>query len=108
MSGFCETILSSYLDEFIEERLNNENYADDLSDAIHKFADETACVMNHQNKMIIIDACGGVFKCLKDYQNEYGEFDFDKSDALCYSTLVYLCIHNYINENYDDPESEAD
>ena len=102
MSDERSTILHIYLQDFIEERLENENYTDDLHDAIHEFADETACAMTHENKMLIINSCGGVFKCLKQYCAEYGEFDFNKSDDICYSTLVYLCMSEYINENYED------
>jgi len=105
MSGYYETVLSGYLEDFIE---NRECYTCDCSDAIHEYCDGTTSGMKHQNMMNIIDACGGVFKCIKDYIDEYGEFDFNRPEYDCNATLVYLCISNYINENYDDPESEAD
>ena len=108
MSGYRSTVLSAYLDEFMDERLNNETYADDLSDAIHEYCDETVRGIQHQNMMNIIDSCGGVFKCIKNYIDEYGEFDFDRPEYDCNATLVYLCISNYINENYEDAISQDD
>ena len=105
MSGYRSTVLSGYLEDFIE---NRECYTCDCSDAIHEYCDATACGMKHQDMMNIIDACGGVFKCIKNYIDEYGEFNFDRPEYDCNATLVYCCMADYINENYDDPESEAD
>ncbi len=99
MSGYRSTVLSGYLEDFIE---NRECYNCDCS------CDATACGMKHQDMMNIIDCCGGVFKCIKNYIDEYGEFNFDRPEYDCNATLVYCCMADYINENYDDPESEAD
>jgi hypothetical protein len=105
MSGYRETVLSGYLEDFIE---NRECYNCDCSDAIHEYCDATACGMKHQDMMNIIDCCGGVFKCIKNYIDEYGEFDFDRPEYDCNATLVYYCMANYINENYEDAISQDD
>ena len=106
MSAYRDNVLSSYLDDFIE---NRECYSgSDCSDAIHEYCDGTACGMKHKDMMDIIDCCGGVFKCIKDYIDNYGEFDFDRPEYDCNNTLVYCCLSDYINEKYQDPESESD
>ena len=103
MSGYRETVLSSYLEDFID---NRECYICDCHDAIHEYCDGTVSGMKHKDMMNIIDSCGGVFKCIKDYIDNYGEFDFNRPEYDCNATLVYLCISDYISQHYEDPESD--
>jgi hypothetical protein len=106
MSGFRETVLSGYLEDFIE---NREWYSgSDCNNAIHEYCDGTAAAMKHKDTINIIDSCDGVFKCIKNYIDEYGEFDFDLPEYNCNASLVYCCMADYIHQNYQDVESESD
>jgi hypothetical protein len=98
-------MLNEYLEEFINSRTE---YEDDTNDAIHIFTDNIVSSLRLLECTVIIDSCGGVIKCIKNYINNYGEMDFDKDESKIYRTLCYLCINDYITENYTDAESDND
>ena len=62
MSAFRETVMSAYLEEFIE---NRECYNCDCSDAIHEYCDGTAAGMQYRDMMNIIDSMVGFLSVLK-------------------------------------------
>jgi len=95
-------VLPAYLDEFVNERLENENYADDLNDAIHEYCDGIVYGMQIKDMEAIINSCGGIFNCIKNYIDEYGEMDFSKPEYDLYMQLAYVCIADYIHQNYED------
>jgi hypothetical protein len=96
------SVLPAYLDEFLELR---DVYDDDFSDALHQYCDGTVCGMQVKDMEAIFNSCGGVFKCIKNYIDEYGELDFSEPQYDLQMKLAYVCILNYINENIEDAVS---
>jgi hypothetical protein len=83
------SVLPAYLDEFLELR---DVYDDDFSDALHEYCDGTVYGMQVKDMEAIINSCGGIFKCIKNYIDEYGEMDFTKPEYDLYMQLAYVCI----------------
>ena len=98
-------MLNEYLEEFIDSRTE---YDDDTYDAIHTYTDNTVSAMKRLECIAIIELCGGVIKCIKNYRNEFGDIDFDEDEYKIYRTLCYFCIYEYITDNYTDAESDND
>ena len=98
-------MLKEYLEEFID---NRTEYDDDTYDAIHNYCDITVSNMKRLETMAIIDSCGGIIKCIKNYQNNFDNIDFNDDEYKILRTLCYFCIYEYINDNYTDAESDDD
>ena len=74
--------------------------SDDFQDELYNIIDEYICG-EHEHYIDKLVHTYGVFKAIKDYTGEYGEFtvDPDLSFVKTYRTLAYYIIDDYIREN---------
>jgi hypothetical protein len=78
----------------IKEHYDKEEYYD----ALHEVIDNYVTKYDYEAKEVIDKY--GVFKIIEEYENQYGDFEIDKSEMKNYMKLYYILIYNYIMENY--------
>ena len=79
---------------------NGDKDDDDFQDELHEILDEYICGEQEQFIRDLVHTYG-VFKAMKDYSCEYGDFDIDSdlSFVKTYGTLAYFIINEHIREN---------
>jgi len=97
------TEYSNYIDLeaiFDGYEYNGDKDGDDFQDELHEIIDEYIC-SEHEHFIRELVHTYGVFKAIKDYNCEYGEFtiDPDLSFVKNYGTLAYYIVNDYIREN---------
>ena len=79
---------------------NGDKDDDDFQDELHEILDEYICGEQQQFISDLVHTYG-VFKAIKDYSCEYGDFDIDPdlSFVKTYGTLAYFIVNEYIRDN---------
>ena len=80
---------------------SSEEHKDDdtwFYDALHEVIDCYVSRYDEEAREVVEKY--GVFKAIKDYENEYGEFEIDKCENCNYMKLYYHLIYDFIMENY--------
>ena len=79
---------------------NGDKDDDDFQDELHEIIDEYIVCEDEDIVKKIVHKYG-VFKAIKDYTCEYGDFDIDPdlSFMKTYGTLAYFIVNEYIREN---------
>lgn len=81
--------------EIDEDNLNNM----DLYDIIHEHFDSMVlCNGIQDNIEIIIDQVGSVFKAMKNWKDDFGDYNDDNEDVF-YASLAYNSIVNNIDND---------
>ena len=44
----------------------------------------------------------GVFKAIRDWEFEYGDFEFDEDEEMNYKELAYYILNEYLRDNIED------
>jgi len=79
---------------------NGEEDSDNFQDELHDMIDNYICCEDEDIVKKIVHKYD-VFKAIKDYTCEYGEFDIDPNLSFMktYGTLAYYIVDDYIREN---------
>lgn len=96
------------VDEIIRDYYNEEIHKDDDTwyyDALHEVIDCYVSRYDEEAREVVEKY--GVFKAIKDYENEYGNFEIDKSEHKNYMRLYYHIIYDFIMENYREKLESA-
>ena len=97
------TTYSKYIDLqaiFDGYEYNGDKVGDDFQDELHDMIDNYIVCEDEDIVKKIVHKYG-VFKAIKDYTCEYGEFDIDPNLSFMktYGTLAYYIVDDYIREN---------
>lgn len=85
----------NYFKDYNEE-INIDNYYDIKHNAIEEYLLNN----DYENKQLVDQF--GVFKALKLYTQNFGEFDFEKNESNMYATLAYIIIDENFNNKFPD------
>jgi hypothetical protein len=88
-------MIRNIYDNIDEDILDDE---DKVSDFIHQYIDNDVSENSIELNMEVVNKIfGSVFKAIKSYKNEYGDYPDDENEDKFYAVLAYHAFHSNIS-----------
>ena len=84
-----------------DEVLFSDEWYEDFYDEKHMIINTYVC---NESINVIRKSVNdyGVFKAIRDWENEYGEFEFSEDEDMNYKKLAYYILNEYFRDNIED------
>ena len=85
-------------------RTDTIHNTEDIGDYIHCWLDRYVSRMGRIQMNMIIEMNGGVFRCMKMYSDDFGDFPINDKEIKNYQLLTYVALERFFNDRLQNDD----